>query len=471
MDDVKLAVETLQSKQALYTPLFDYYAGNQPIRYAAERLRDIFQNAQTRFTENWCAVVVDAVCDRLEINGWTADANDALSERLNLLWRSTGLAQEEEAVNQSVAITGEAYVLAWPGEQGPEAFYHDPRVCHVWYAADNPRQKRMAAKWWRDDEGTWRLNLYYPELIQHWAGGTGDLPQANSFTLVSEETNAYGVVPVFHLYRARHLLHGELINVLPPQDAINKLLADMMIAAEFGAFRQRWIITNSDTSKLRNAPNEIWEIPASAPGDEPTKVGEFNTTDLGNYLNAIDKLAAAIGIITQTPRHYFFLQGGDPSGESLIAAEAPLNRKGKKYQKALGYGWSQVAAFLLELDGSAVNPLDITPLWEPTETVQPRTQAEIRQMDTASGIPLVTQLRDAGWTDADLAQMAADKAEADVAQQAQLASAMTRAQRSFDQNAQDDGEGDGRDGNDAVMAGVRNGATTAARRNGAAATA
>jgi hypothetical protein len=41
--------------------LFAYYAGDQPIKYAAERLRDIFQNAQTRFTENWCAVVIDAI--------------------------------------------------------------------------------------------------------------------------------------------------------------------------------------------------------------------------------------------------------------------------------------------------------------------------------------------------------------------------------------------------------------------------
>lgn len=444
-NDLKLAVTTLQRKAVDLAPLFEYYEGNQPLRYAADRLRDIFQNAQTRFTENWCAVVINAVCDRLEINQWAVGDDDALSARLNYLWRATGLAMDEEATDRAVAITGEAYVLAWPGAQGPEAYYHDPRVCHVWYEADSPRRKRMAAKWWRDDAGLWWLNLYYPDVIQHWQAGASDTVQASAFTLTSEETNTTGQIPVFHLYRDRHLLQGELTSVLPPQDAINKLLADMMIAAEFGAFRQRWIITNADTSKLRNAPNEIWNIPASAPGDQPTTVGEFATTDLANYLNSIDKLAAAIGIITQTPRHYFYMQGGDPSGEALIAAEAPLNKKAKKYQKALGAGWSEVAAFLLALDGTSVSALDITPLWEPVETVQPRTAAEIRQMDVASGIPLVTTLRDEGWTPADLEQMAADKAEEQAAQQTQLAAAMVSAQRSFDQNAQ---PGDAEDGAD-----------------------
>ena len=337
-NDLKLAVATLQAKGLILTPLFDYYVGNQPLKYAADRLRDVFQNAQTRFTENWCAVVVDAVCDRLEINQWAVDADDALSERLNTLWRATGLALDEEAADRAVAITGEAYVLAWPGDDGIEAFYHDPRVCHVWYEPDNPRRKRLAAKWWRDDAGVWWLNLYYPDLIQHWQGGTADIVQAASFTLASEERNPYGAVPVFHLYRDRHLLHGELTNVLPPQDAINKLLADMMIAAEYGAFRQRWVITNGDTSKLKNAPNEIWEIPAAPPGDQPTTVGEFSTTDLANYLNSIDKLAAAIGIITQTPTALFLPPGRRPLRRGADCRRGAAEPQGQQVPKGARCG-------------------------------------------------------------------------------------------------------------------------------------
>ncbi|NIS83046.1 MAG: phage portal protein, partial [Anaerolineales bacterium] len=116
-------------------------------------------------------------------------------------------------------------------------------------------------------------------------------------------------------------------SILDLQDAVNKLLADMMVAAEFGAFKQRWIISYSDPGNMRNAPNEIWALPAGDGAGQQTQVGEFGVTELDNFYDAIDRLATAIGIISRTPRHYFYQQGGDPSGEALIAMEAPLNKK------------------------------------------------------------------------------------------------------------------------------------------------
>lgn len=435
MIDLKLALTTLEAKIARYSPYFAYYAGDQPLHYAAERLREIFQSRQTAFTQNWCAVVVNALLDRLQISQWSVGDDEQAAVRLLDLWRSTGLEGDAAAVHRSVALTGEGFVMVWPGEAGVEAYYHDPRICHVWYEAERPRIARLAAKWWRDDAGVWRLNLYYPERIEHYyAGGDGDAPpRAGAFRLVSDEANPLGAIPIVHFHRDRHLLQSELTNVIPMQDAINKLLGDMMIAAEYGAFRQRWIITNGDTSRLRNAPNEIWDLPAAGPGEQPTTLGEFATTDLGNYLNAIDRLASSIGVVTQTPRHYFYQQGGDPSGEALIAMEASLVHKVQQYQSGLGAAWCEVAARLLALDGALESdPRAITAVWEDAATLQPRTRAEIRQFNVAAGVPLTTILRDEGWTAADLMQMQADKDEEAAAQQTQLASALVRAQTQFD---------------------------------------
>jgi hypothetical protein len=428
MDDLKLAVETLQYKAIALTPFFQYYEGDQPIRYAAERLREVFQSRQTRFTQNWCALVVDAVLDRLDLPQFAMGDDDAEADELNTIYTKTGLNRDAEAIARSVLIAGESYVVAWRDGADIEAYYHDPRVCHVWYEAERPKVKRFAAKWWQDDNDKWWLNLFYADRVERYAGNVGDLGNAASFKLDSVEANPFGVVPVFHFVRDRHLIQSTLTNVVPIQDAINKLLGDMMIAAEFGAFRQRWAITNADTSQLRNAPNEIWELPAAQAGEQPTTVGEFATTDLANYLNAIDRLSASIGVITQTPRHYFFQQGGDPSGEALIAMEAPLNRKVERYQAALGATWKELCAFLLNVqDGN-----DVTPLWEPAETIQPLTQAQIRQLGVAAGMPLTTILRDEGWTAADLEQLQADKDEESQQQQATLAGAMMRAQQQFD---------------------------------------
>lgn len=437
-DDLKLAVEALQGKQRVYTEWFDYYRGVQPLRYAAERLREIFQSPQTTFVQNWCSVVVDAVLDRLNLARLTVSNDEALTARLGVLWQAAHLDEDADAILRASLVTGEAYVLAWrsegaaAGEVGEvEAYYHDPRLCHLWYEVERPRVKRMGAKWWRGDDKVWRLNLYYSDRIEKFGGGTADV--VGGFRLLEEVENPWGVVPLFQFARDRYLRQGELVNVLPLQDAINKLLGDMMIAAEFGAFRQRWIVTNADTSKLRNAPNEIWEVPAAGGGEQPTALGEFAATDLSNYLDAIDRLAASIGVISRTPKHYFFAQGGDPSGEALLAMEAALVRKVRQYQERFTPAWQELAAFLLRLDGVVVAPQVIMPVWDAAATVQPRMEAEILQLRVAAGEPLVTVLRREGRTDAEIAQLLVDKEEEAGRQQTQLSTALMRAQQEFDQ--------------------------------------
>ena len=151
---------------------------------------------------------------------------------------------------------------------------------------------------------------------------------------------------------------------------------------------------------------------------QPTSVGEFSPTDLANYLGAINKFAQDIGVITSTPRHYFYQQGGDPSGEALIAMEAPLNRKVERLQATLEPTWRDLYSFMAYLGGASVPSQSIYAAYEESGTTQPRTTAEIRELSVRAGMPLQTVLRDEGWDEEDLAQMDADK-EAERVQQAQ----------------------------------------------------
>jgi hypothetical protein len=227
-------------------------------------------------------------------------------------------------------------------------------------------------------------------------------------------------------------MRSELANVITPQDAVNKLLADMMVAAEFGAFRQRYVISQSDPGRLKNSPNEIWALPAGDGSGQATSVGEFGQSELRVYLDAMDKLATFIGIATRTPRHYFYQQGGDPSGEALIAMEAPLNRKILAYIERFTVTWQKVAAFLLALSGTVVDPMDITPIWEPVETIQPLTESLIRQNTVGAGVPLLTALRREGWTDAEVDALMADQSAEATQRANSLALALLEQQRRFD---------------------------------------
>ena len=127
---------------------------------------------------------------------------------------------------------------------------------------------------------------------------TGDRPDE---TAVAE--NPYETIPVFHFRSNRRRVKSQLAIVVEVQDAVNKLLADMMVAAEFGAFPQRYVISAAGIANLKNNQmrSGTWWRPSRGCRRRRRPV---LATDLQNYLSAINKLSADIGIITHA-RHYF----------------------------------------------------------------------------------------------------------------------------------------------------------------------
>lgn len=456
MNDLELAVATLLYKAPRYSRLWDYYSGQQPLVYSTERLGDLFSGLHTRFNQNWCAVVVDSVADRIQLQRVLVADDEAATDALALLLASSELVLESEDVHLASLVTGESYVIAWPDEASgqPEAYYNDSRNVHLFYEADKPRRKRFAVKWWVGDDNHRYLTLYYADRLEYYRSlnavrsdeGSGimsmwnEVQNGKGFEAIAIEPNPYNLIPVFHFRRERRVITSELANVLGPQDAVNKILADMMIAAEFGAFPQRYIISQAEPGKFKNAPNLIWDIPGTDGEGQPTSVGQFATTELSNYLQAIDKWTTAIAIISRTPKHYFFGQGGDPSGEALIAMESPLNHKAQKYITRWTANWSEVAQFMMLVAGMGlIDDNAIIPIYDQPETVQPYTQALIRKESVAAGIPLMWQMQQEGYTEQELDELENAINDEQNGQQQTLATALTNAQRNFDQNGNGNG--------------------------------
>jgi len=416
--DIQRAYDALTAKAKPYSRYFAYYDGNQPLRYVTDRLRDVFQDITASFTQNMCAVVVDSEVDRIHLNHFTVGKDVAKAKQLNDLFASTQLELDAADVHLAALVCGEAFVFVWkdPDTAEVEAYYNDPRLCHVFYDSERPRVATFAAKWWvGEDDDRRYLNLYYTDRIEYYVSrGSADSVSSSKAFVEAEASaaNPYGVIPVFHFRRERRIIKSILANVIEPNDQINKLNSDMMVAAEFGAFKQRWAITQADMTAIKNAPDENWIIPAGDGEGEGTSVGQFDATDLHNYLQAIDNVATNIAIITRTPKHYFMSQGGDPSGEALIAMEAPLNKRAESTIQRISPTWAAVGAFMLTLSGAPTLAREVEPLFDEPATVQPLTESFIRQNNVAAGMPLVTILRDEGWTQQELDQMEADKADA-----------------------------------------------------------
>lgn len=405
--DLKLAFDALNAKQTTYKLLFEYADGNQPLRYSTDRLKEAFRNINVRFVQNWCSVVLDSVLDRLVIKGWDLE-DETNNSLLDQIWTSEHIELDAHQTHRGALITSESFVIVWKDEDGGlEFYYNDPRMVHVFYDPARPKRKRFAAKWWVGDDKHYRMTLYYPDHLEYYIAKSKNTPSSYSAFVPDDPDradNPYGAVPVFH-FRC----DGELNNIITLQDAINKLFADMMVSAEFGAFPQRWIISQSDTSALKNGANEIWEIPAGDGVGQDASVGQFEPTQLGNYLESIDKLANTIGIITRTPKHYFMSSGANISGEALLAMEAPLIKKVEQRQEQFSTTWQEIGAFILKLQGKEVKTSDVITVWDAPSSVQPLTEAQARQTSVNTGIPLLTQLRREGWGTDEIEQLVEDK--------------------------------------------------------------
>lgn len=441
MSDLTLSLHELQEKQAAQSRAFRYYSGQQVNLYLTERIQELFQNLLGRFVENWCAPVIDVCADRIQLSGFSVANDEQAQSEIDTAWRSVDLAVAQDDVHEAALIAGESFLIAWldPETGEIQAHYHDPRKCHVQYNEANPARKRFAAKWWEDESSeSCNITLYYPDRVETYSakkksdasGGN----KAADFALTDTAPNQFGVIPVFHFKNKRGC--SDLHNVIPLQDAINKLFSDLIVSSEFAVLPQRYIITNADTTSLKNGPGQLWSIPAGDGVGQGTQAGQFAPADLSSYYNTITNLVEALSSITQTPRHMFLGAGQVPSGEALIALEAPLIKKARDRIIRFAGEWRAFASFLLLLRGIAIRPTDIEPVFADPSTVQPLTQAQTRASDVQSGIPLRTALRRGGWSQSEIDQMDQDAADAAQAQQTSMASALLSAQRQFDQGTQ-----------------------------------
>jgi hypothetical protein len=85
--------------------------------------------------------------------------------------------------------------------------------------------------------------------------------------------------------------------------------------------------------------------------------------------------------------------------------EAPLNRKVQDRIERFEPVWKEAMSYALHLSGHEVDVQDISVRWEKVETVQPRTQAEIRSLGVQAGIPLITLLKDEGWSETQIVDL------------------------------------------------------------------
>lgn len=344
-----------------------YYDGDHPLEFATEKFRQAFGHQFRDFADNWCEMVVDAVEDRLNIRGFRLGDDPAADAPAWSIWQRNQMDADAQLAHTESLIYGISYAGVWPDRDGPAITVESPLQVTVAKQAGSRRERAAALKVWREDDGHDLATLYLPNALYkfrtHTKGGDGTagLARWEPREIDGEAwplPNPFGVVPVVPIENKPRLLVAgvsEIAKVIPVQDAINKTIADMLVAAEFNGMRQRWATgmeiprdpeTNQPIEPFGTAIKRLWIAE-----DENTTFGEFGETNLRGFVETVAMFVQHIASQTRTPPHYLNPGADRLSGESIKAAETGLVAKCRRKMVFFGEAWEEIIRLALVAAG------------------------------------------------------------------------------------------------------------------------
>lgn len=420
--------------------LHDYYDGVHRLAFASEKFLEAFGGMFRAFADNWCAIVPDATEERLNVEGFRMGVDTAPDQEAWRIWQENECDAQSQMAHLEALIAGEAYATVWYGTDAtPEITVESPTSaiveCHP-----KKRGTRLAGlRCYLDEWGYEHAELFLPDGVYLYRSKTtrptyGAVDAARVHWVVDDANgvsvdvdgsmkNPLGVVPMVPLPNRPRLAYGarvplaaqsEISSVIPINDAINKLVADMMVAAEYAAYPQRYMLgldelPRNDAGQEFNpfTPDKrVWLGEGDATG---VKVGEFSAADLGNYVKAIEMLIQHVASITRTPPHYLNASADRLSGESIKAAETGLVAKVLRKQRHFGEAWEEV----IRIAGAVIGNSELANA-RMAETIwaDPESRTESQHVDAVVkkkelGVPSEQLWQDLGYSPTQINRMKA----------------------------------------------------------------
>ncbi len=450
IDDLKWVLDTLTVRALDYTTYANYYNGAHKLSFATDKFRSAFGSLLKAFADNLCSVVVDTVADRLQVTGFAPEkaADETSADAAWDIWRANRMDRRSGEVHLEALRSGDAYLIVWPEDGwGPRLYPNSGSACCVEYDTERPGEVIKAGKVWLDNAQRWRLNLYYRDRIEKYAtlppsytetSYAPPMPTSSGafqpFEVPGEPwplPNPYDTVPVFHFANnatTGALGRSELADVVALQDALNKSVADMLVAMEFVALPQRWVtgieVDIDETTGLPRAPfvpgaDRIWTV-----GAPDARFGQFDAANLTQFIDVQNSFRMEVARVSRTPLHHLMPTGEYPSGEAMKTAEEPLLAKVRDRQIAWGNVWEDALTLALRMAG--VEGAELSCNWLDPTPRNTRSFVEVLLLKQQLGVSQQQLLREAGYSESEIEAMQAEKQAAQEALGEQLLTAFER---------------------------------------------
>jgi hypothetical protein len=354
---------------------YDEGGAQVPDAIVAARVTRAYRRLMPISTQPWGSLVVDAPQDRIQVAG-IKDEDQAVADRCWELWQENRMDAESTLLHRSTLRDGRAFALVWPGDEGPEVSLDDSSQMAVQYREGSRYRRQAAMRRWVDDAGASFVTLYRRDGIFKYFGKSED--NIGEQWLRRETPgepwplpNPFKLVPVVEYAVNRRLApgtfpyaRGEYAHLTGLIDKINLLTFLGLVVAFWMGFPLRAIIGDEilrDDDGNPIAPYEAMADSVAQFENPETKLDGFAAADRKN-LSVYPELGE-LASLTQTPRHYFPLEGGlsNVSADAIRAWEGGLHAKVSGHQRSLEESHEET----LRLMGlMAPDSVDLSPMAE-----------------------------------------------------------------------------------------------------------
>jgi len=347
VDQTREMVKIRDGEQERLDRLYHYARDKQPLWWIPQGApREVLMLARSARV-NVLGFVVDTLAQALFVDGYDSvrDPDPVWS-----FWQANRLDSRQVAVHRAAETFGAAYGTVLPGDSGPVLRGVGPRQMTTLYGQDDDWPLWALEARRTDDGKLWRL---FDQDHTYWVGEerrADHLPA--ELTFISSETHDMGVCPVVRFLPEQDVeddVVGSVEPLLHLQDQVNVTTFGMLVAQHYGAFRQRYILgwlAETEQQKLQASAAKVWSFE-----DPEVKVGEFEQTDLGGFIEGREATLRHIATVSQTPVHELLGTLANLSAEALVAARHSSDRKAGVREVSYGESWEQLLEQAAVLSG------------------------------------------------------------------------------------------------------------------------
>jgi hypothetical protein len=353
----KLIYKNFQTYSESLEQYYNYYDGIHPLNFSSNDKRfSTFGKFVQTLQENVCKIIVDAITDRLELNGFESRENKKEQLIVENFWNISKFNLISEGIFNEAVKTGNSYALIWQNINGELQLY--PQVSKNFQVFYNDNDQIIqAVKVWDDPlAGKKYLNIYEENIIHRYEAKIPSISISkfnqqisdqefvkNNSGQIAKNSEGYSYLkwnlrdepiihanglPIFHFkVHAKINNFGESVlkSILPLQQMLNRIWAALAIAQQENLLKQRYIVGMLDIENdpITGKPITPFDRDAEylvVKGAEKINVGEFGYIhNLDHLINLKNTIIREISVLSNIPSRYFQLESASApvSGEAL----------------------------------------------------------------------------------------------------------------------------------------------------------